>query len=223
MVVCCCLCGLKMKFRPSLFSFLTLIVVIVNVFQVVKVEGASDGSQEASYSQIRQFLSCLVCRALIDEVEAEIDKVSPAKKVNVGSFRLDGDGNVKQVLVPYARSQLHLSEVMDRVCASFKDYTLANYKSSGRPTLLRVVTHDGNMNPEMSNVDIVPNPENNEKLAFFCQTLVEDFEDDIVSMFSRGEKEPHEELCFKTAGVCPESEEASNDDSEPYDFEHEEL
>ena len=40
-----------------------------------------------------------VCRALIDEVEAEIDKVSPAKKVNVGSFRLDGDGNVKQVLV----------------------------------------------------------------------------------------------------------------------------
>ena len=52
---------------------------------------------------------------------------------------------------------------------------------------------------------------------------MEDFEDDIVSMFSRGEKEPHEELCFKTAGVCPESEEASNDDSEPYDFEHEEL
>lgn len=69
--------------------------------------------------------------------------------------------------VPYARSQLYLSEVMDRVCSSFKDYTLANYKSSGTPTLLRVVTHDGNMNPEMSNVDIVPSPESNGKLAFY--------------------------------------------------------
>lgn len=40
-----------------------------------------------------------VCRALVDEVEAEIDKISPSKKVNVGSFRLDGEGNVNQVLV----------------------------------------------------------------------------------------------------------------------------
>jgi len=212
-----------MKHAPSLFSFLTLIVVIVNTFGVVKVEGASDGSQDISFAQIRQFLSCLVCRALVDEVEAEIDKISPSKKVNVGSFRLDGEGNVNQVLVPYARSQLYLSEVMDRVCSSFKDYTLANYKSSGTPTLLRVVTHDGNMNPEMSNVDIVPSPESNGKLAFYCQNLVEDFEDDMMSMFARGEKNPHEELCFKIAGVCPENEEASNDDSEPYNFEHEEL
>lgn len=56
-----------------------------------------------------------------------------------------------------------------------------------------------------------------------CQNLVEDFEDDMMSMFGRGEKEPHEEFCFKIAGVCPENEEASNDDTEPYDFEHEEL
>lgn len=48
-----------MKHAPSLFSFLTLIVVIVNTFGVVKVEGASDGSQDISFAQIRQFLSCL--------------------------------------------------------------------------------------------------------------------------------------------------------------------
>ena len=42
-------------------------------------------------------------------------------------------------------------------------------------------------------------------------------------MFAKTVKDPHEELCFKMAGVCPESEENSNDDSEPYNFEHEEL
>lgn len=32
-------------------------------------------------------------------MEAEIEKVDPHKKVDVGSFRLDGNGNVKQNLV----------------------------------------------------------------------------------------------------------------------------
>lgn len=32
----------------------------------------------------------------MDEVEAKIDKVDPKKKLDVGGFRLDGDGNMKQ-------------------------------------------------------------------------------------------------------------------------------
>lgn len=57
---------------------------------------------------------------------------------------------------------------MDQVCSKgIKEYVVASYKASGRPTLLRLTTPDGNMNPEMSNVDIVPNPEVNEKLASY--------------------------------------------------------
>ena len=40
-----------------------------------------------------------VCKAFVDEAEAEIEKIDPHKKVDVGSFRLDGKGNVKQNLV----------------------------------------------------------------------------------------------------------------------------
>ena len=40
-----------------------------------------------------------VCKAVVDEVEGAIDRVSPNKKVEVGSFRLDGSGNLKQTLV----------------------------------------------------------------------------------------------------------------------------
>jgi hypothetical protein len=40
-----------------------------------------------------------VCKALVDEVEIAVDRVDPHKKVDMGSFRLDGKGNVKQNLV----------------------------------------------------------------------------------------------------------------------------
>lgn len=58
---------------------------------------------------------------------------------------------------------------MDRICSKggMKDYVVAHYKSSGRPTLFRMMTPDGNMNPEMSEVDVLANPEVNDKLAFY--------------------------------------------------------
>ena len=44
-------------------------------------------------------LNCLVCRSLVDEIEAKINKVDPAKKVEVGTFRLNGDGTKNRKLV----------------------------------------------------------------------------------------------------------------------------
>ena len=48
-----------------------------------------------------------VCKALVDEVEIAVDRVDPHKKVDMGSFRLDGKGNVKQNLV--TSIQIHYS------------------------------------------------------------------------------------------------------------------
>lgn len=59
---------------------------------------------------------------------------------------------------------------MDKVCPMFRNYVVANYKATGRPTLLRIETPDGKgMNPEMSNVNIVPNPEVNEQLSSYVR------------------------------------------------------
>ena len=44
-------------------------------------------------------LNCLVCKALVDEIEALINKIDPAKKVQVGSHRLNGDGTQNKKLV----------------------------------------------------------------------------------------------------------------------------
>ena len=56
----------------------------------------------------------------------------------------------------------------------FRNYVVANYKATGRPTLLRIETPDGKgMNPEMSNVNIVPNPEVNEQLSSYVRLEID--------------------------------------------------
>ena len=44
-------------------------------------------------------LNCLVCKALVEEIDGAINKVDPAKKVESGSQRLNGDGTKNTKLV----------------------------------------------------------------------------------------------------------------------------
>ena len=41
----------------------------------------------------------LVCRATIDEMIKEINKVNPKKKIQVGGYRLDTDGKLQEKVV----------------------------------------------------------------------------------------------------------------------------
>jgi hypothetical protein len=59
---------------------------------------------------------------------------------------------------------------VDTVCKGFEDYAQATAKASGRPTLIRLMTHEGNMNPRMSEVDIVPDDDLNTRLKFYVST-----------------------------------------------------
>ena len=89
-----------------------------------------------------------------------LSQVDPKKKVEIGSFRISGDGtqegrklvsaSLVKVLkvnpltyqIPYARSNEHLSEVVDTVCKNFEDYAQATAKASGEPTIIRSCTFD---------------------------------------------------------------------------------
>ena len=73
--------------------------------------------------------------------------------------------------IPYARSQEHLMHVVETVCKGFEDYAQAKYKSSGEPTIIRIMTHEGNMNPLMSQVDMVPDEDLNTRLKFYVSTF----------------------------------------------------
>jgi len=164
-------------------------------------------------------LNCLVCKSLVEEIEAAINKIDPSKKVEVGSHRINGDGTQNKKLIPYARSQEHLMDVVETVCKGFEDYAQAKYKASGEATIIRLMTHEGNMNPLMSQVDMVPDDDLNTKLKFYCENQVEDLEDIIFEMFAEDGENRDIELCSNRSKYCDPVALPQED----YEFEREEL
>ena len=60
---------------------------------------------------------------MMEEVEYAITAVDPKKKIQTGSFRVGPDGELTGVKkIQYARSETHLTEVLEVVCERFKDY-----------------------------------------------------------------------------------------------------
>ena len=58
-------------------------------------------------------------------------------------------------------------EVSENVCKeNFEEYAQATWKKTGKPTIIRLQTHTGNMNPDMGKVDIVPDDDLNKSLKF---------------------------------------------------------
>jgi hypothetical protein len=47
-----------------------------------------------------------VCKSLVEELEAAIAKVDPKKKIETGTFRLDGAGSQTKTLVSQFPSKL---------------------------------------------------------------------------------------------------------------------
>ncbi len=55
----------------------------------------------------------------------------------------------------------------EKICENFEDYAQAKNKATGKPTIIRLTTPDGNMNPDFGKVDIVPDDDLNTKLKFY--------------------------------------------------------
>ncbi|XP_063217584.1 protein seele [Bacillus rossius redtenbacheri] len=151
-------------------------------------------------------LRCLVCRHVVDEIDNIIQKVDPKKKVSVGGYRLDSNGNQKQKSVPFARSEMHLTEVMETVCDKMDDYVRGTYKTSGELTVLRLITEDGKMNPLLSEVDLIQDSDLNKSLKFYCEGIVEEFEDNILRLFGKDAKNIDIKLCTDEAALCSQTE-----------------
>ncbi|NXE31019.1 CNPY2 protein, partial [Ardeotis kori] len=97
----------------------------------------------AACARRSQDLHCGACRALVDELEWEIAQVDPRKTIQMGSFRINPDGSQSVVEVPYARSEAHLTELLERVCEKMKEYGEKTDPSTHRKSYVRVLSHDG--------------------------------------------------------------------------------
>ncbi|XP_068229837.1 protein seele [Palaemon carinicauda] len=175
-------------------SILFYSLCLVTVFACV--------SSEVPKSKI---VKCAVCNSLVSELHEAIDKVDPRKKIDVGSYRLDKDGKQKLSSVQYAGSEMHMLEVLESVCDSFKDYAQARHKETGKLEAIRLVVN-GAMNPRFGEYEMVQDPDLNRGLNFHCESIVEEYEDEIVSHFRKSSDLDREssqlKFCNEMTDIC---------------------
>jgi hypothetical protein len=103
-------------------------------------------------------------------MQAAISKIDPKKKIGVGNFRLDSTGDTSSKSVPFAKSEMYLTELMENICDKMDDYAKARYKDSGVLTVLKMISDTGGMNTETSKVDFVQDGDLNKSLKHFVST-----------------------------------------------------
>lgn len=62
------------------------------------------------------FILFPVCKATLDEMLLEINKVNPKKTVVIGGYSLDGDGNARKKVVQLSKSETYLTDLMENIC-----------------------------------------------------------------------------------------------------------
>ncbi|XP_056276809.1 protein canopy-1 [Pseudoliparis swirei] len=151
-----------------------------------------------------QQLYCSACKAIVDELNYSISQVDPKKTINVGGFRLNTDGTMRDRKVPLARSESHLSELVEAVCGSMSDYALHVDPATRQRAYRRFAPRDSGALgdfPDFNNFQF-DGPDASNALKFACEAVVEELEDDIISLFSREAEHEHQELCSRVSDYC---------------------
>ncbi|XP_060536714.1 protein seele [Cylas formicarius] len=149
-------------------------------------------------------LKCLVCQASLKELTQEVKKHDQSRTVKIGGHRLDADGNYDAPkTIPAAKSELFLSDTIDAVCNRMDDYVRALWKSNGTLTLINMITSTGGLNPLMGEVDFVQDDDLNKSLKYYCEGIMEEFEEDIIKYFQNEVEDVAQKFCVQESGLCP--------------------
>ncbi|XP_056653885.1 protein canopy homolog 2 isoform X2 [Monodelphis domestica] len=157
----------------------------------------------SAWARRSQDLHCGACRALVDELEWEIAQVDPKKTIQMGSFRINPDGSQSFVEAPYARSEAHLTEVLERVCEQMKEYGEQADPATHRKHYVRVASRrTSSAQPEPQPEGIRIDGDIRASLKFACESIVEEYEDELIEFFSRETDNVKDRLCSKRTDLC---------------------
>uniref|UniRef100_A0A1W7RIP3 Protein canopy 2-like protein n=1 Tax=Agkistrodon contortrix contortrix TaxID=8713 RepID=A0A1W7RIP3_AGKCO len=150
-------------------------------------------------AQKSQDLRCGACRALVDELEWEISQVDLKKTIQIGSFRINPDGSQSIVEVPYARSEAHLTELLENICENMNNYGEKVDPSTRRKNYARVVSFDGT---KMDLSETKYDGDVTSSLKFACEKIAEEYEDELIEFFSHEAENVKDRLCSKRTDLC---------------------
>ncbi|XP_015742545.1 protein canopy homolog 2 [Coturnix japonica] len=148
-----------------------------------------------------QDLHCGACRALVDELEWEIAQVDPRKTIQMGSFRINPDGSQSVVEVPYARSEAHLTELLERVCEKMKEYGEKVDPATHRKSYERIVSHDGTK-MDLNGLKNRPGDVAASLNLRCCESIAEEYEDELIEFLSHEADNVKDRLCSKRTDLC---------------------
>lgn len=147
---------------------------------------------------------CLVCAASIQELSEAVKNVDKTQTVKIGGHRLDPQGNYEAPkTVPVAHSEIFLSELMEGICQKMDDYVRGLWKSNGTLTIMKMVSSEGKMNPHMSEVEFVQDDDLNKSLKYYCETIIEEFEENIIKYYQKEEDNIETKFCIQESQICP--------------------
>uniref|UniRef100_A0AC34PWJ1 DUF3456 domain-containing protein n=1 Tax=Panagrolaimus sp. JU765 TaxID=591449 RepID=A0AC34PWJ1_9BILA len=136
-------------------------------------------------------VECGACLMVINEIEKSILASDPKKKLTVGSFRVDPKGNQATNDIPYARSQMHINELLEDVCDKYNKYTQAVHPVTGKLTF----AHE----------DLVieyKRKGKSSKLQFACNDFIDAHENEIVKFMQQETEKPTHSFCYTQLELC---------------------
>jgi len=146
-----------------------------------------------------QAVYCGACIAMVDEMNWDIDHVDKKSTIQVGSFRVDPKGNQGLREIPLARSEVHLTELLEEVCNRMSNYGESDDEITGNKNYIRTSSRDG-AGIALTNFRV--SSETSSQLKFACETLVEEYEEDVLSAFKTSKDYITNHLCVDTMDVC---------------------
>ncbi|KAM3865896.1 protein canopy-1-like [Diretmus argenteus] len=104
--------------------------------------------------------------------------------------------------VPLARSETHLSELLDGVCDSMSDYALHVDPDTQDKRYMRFAPRSSGAAadfPDFKNFQF-DGPDASNALKFACESVVEELEDEFISLFSQDAENELDHAAFQNVG-----------------------
>ncbi|XP_049719129.1 protein canopy homolog 1 [Elephas maximus indicus] len=157
------------------------------------------GPAPAGGARDREVL-CGACRALMDEVEYDVTKARQ-KKTKVGSFRINPDGTQERRKISLAQSEAFLTDLLDKVCERMNDYKLEEDPVTKERTFKRFAPRKGDkIYKEFKKFYFYSDAYR--PLKFACETIIEEYEDEIFSLIAQEADDLADKLCSEKSGLC---------------------
>ncbi|XP_004702386.3 protein canopy homolog 1 isoform X1 [Echinops telfairi] len=136
----------------------------------------------------------------MDEVEYDVTRVRQ-KKIKVGSFRINPDGTQERRKIPLAQSEAFLTDLLDKVCERMNDYKLEEDPVTKERTFKRFAPRKGDkIYKEFKKFYFYSDAYR--PLKFACETIIEEYEDEIFSLIAQEAADLADKLCSEKSGLC---------------------